>query len=810
MAPSQQMDDEGRCFLHPAIQLKSIKKNGEWRTLMNACPLCISGMPATGQSIPTRSSKSSAISAIVSSSAPSNPASSMALDVTSTEQFESEPWQDGDDMNNMTRNAVVPLNRSDESSSEPTSATTKKKPSSRSRPKSSSRREGERSSSSSSSTSKRSSKRRSDAPKKERLSSESPPHFRPAPPPQSSSQQQQSNQQQYEREDDDADRPQRQSMPMAVEKDEYKDNYQDFLHFLQEDKKRLSAKASSQNNTIAYNQQQPQAQRIPVQQQNTYHPPPAMSNQYDVQPQQQQQQQQDVSPQRQQSTFRPPPPKRPDPEDATDIRGFTIRQQQQQAQIQPPQQSNVRSSPRYPPPSTTQSRPPPPRQQQHPQAMSSYKPIEQDEVSVMSMSSVVRNMYTQQKNQSEASSSSSSSDDEEGEDTSSKNNSNNVSKEISTSEFDSKGRKKMFKGWQTLLSNCPECCLDEMRRVKDSRAKSNYHGSGGSRVGGSSRAGNSRSSKGSSGRRSKKKGELSNPPVTQVNVKSGGSDSQSVGSGANDDNESVGTASTITISSYTHSTGGNRGSWQNFVHASDGINSSSNDVAPARVTRMPYTDQYGDNGWYTGEVDGTSGTPNGMGTMNYSNGAVYEGEWRNGVSVSPSKTREEPITSGVKSMRHHGQHRPMHRPQRNFHRPPPRSSLEPLYEDEGSSSSVGQVSSAKTRWSLPQQEHQEFAPAHQRKVVCGMPWQDGNGDTGSYTGEVNSLNVPSGMGSMRYNNGFVAEGMWNDGEIDQGDDEMSTSAMSYQGGGGGGQKSLDSFMASNVRRLGRGSSSSVQ
>ena len=63
---------------------------------------------------------------------------------------------------------------------------------------------------------------------------------------------------------------------------------------------------------------------------------------------------------------------------------------------------------------------------------------------------------------------------------------------------------------------------------------------------------------------------------------------------------------------------------------------------------------------------------------------------------------------------------------------------------------------------------------------------------------------------MRYNNGFVAEGMWNDGEIDQGDDEMSTSAMSYQGGGGGGQKSLDSFMASNVRRLGRGSSSSVQ
>ena len=67
-----------------------------------------------------------------------------------------------------------------------------------------------------------------------------------------------------------------------------------------------------------------------------------------------------------------------------------------------------------------------------------------------------------------------------------------------------------------------------------------------------------------------------------------------------------------------------------------------------------------------------------------------------------------------------------------------------------------------------------------------MPWTDGNGDTGSYTGEVNSLNIPDGMGSMRYDNGIVAEGSWKDGEIDTDDtSEMDDrSAMSYHFGGG--------------------------
>ena len=52
----------------------------------------------------------------------------------------------------------------------------------------------------------------------------------------------------------------------------------------------------------------------------------------------------------------------------------------------------------------------------------------------------------------------------------------------------------------------------------------------------------------------------------------------------------------------------------------------------------------------------------------------------------------------------------------------------------------------------------------QRKVVCGMPWTNSSG-SGMYTGEANGQNIPDGVGSMRYNTGVVAEGLWRGGEM---------------------------------------------
>ena len=49
----QRTNELGGCTLHPDIQLSHRKKNGEWRVLLHACPLCVSGLPATGHSIST-------------------------------------------------------------------------------------------------------------------------------------------------------------------------------------------------------------------------------------------------------------------------------------------------------------------------------------------------------------------------------------------------------------------------------------------------------------------------------------------------------------------------------------------------------------------------------------------------------------------------------------------------------------------------------------------------------------------------------------------------------------------------------------
>lgn len=536
------------------------------------------------------------------------------------------------------------------------------------------------------------------------------------------------------------------------------------------------------------------------------------------------------------------------------------------------------------------------------------KYLEQDEVSNISMSSVTRNMHKLQaqkkaaqqlqkeNNRIEGNDSDSSQDESgtprNGGESSHISSNNSLNQEINTGEFDERGyckrhpivrlrKKKFMRGWKVLLSNCPECCLEEMRRVKASRnevrkksreskkKKSSRKGTeGDSRSGnksrsskskeGSSKSRDSKNSKSRSSKesRSKKKKSSKNPPISQVNLRSAastgsGNDTDRGGAEEYDDSRSIGTASTITISSYTHSTGGK---WQNYANdgqssvgsrsaVSGGSGGSARSAGSgkkdgkaskaARVTRMPYTDTYGEHGWYTGQVDGTTGTPHGMGTMNYGNGAVYEGEWRDGVSATPSKTREEPLLSGSSGVMSGGvggissrnsMPRPYgYRPQTTPMRRIPsfsggRSYLATLNED-GSSSDYEYASSASSRsrsrsMSVPRSHSASppTMPPLERTVVCGMLWTDVNGTSGAYTGEVNGLNIPDGMGSMRYDHGFVTEGSWRDGEMsgmdddddaddfsteeeeeeEEGNDVRSIGAGSFQGygsasmGGGGG------------------------
>lgn len=80
-----------------------------------------------------------------------------------------------------------------------------------------------------------------------------------------------------------------------------------------------------------------------------------------------------------------------------------------------------------------------------------------------------------------------------------------------------------------------------------------------------------------------------------------------------------------------------------------------------------------------------------------------------------------------------------------------------------------------------------------------MLWTDSIG-TGAYTGEVNGLNIPDGVGSMRYNSGMVTEGLWADGEMEE-DANEEDELVSYQESG-----QLDGFLGrNNVRVSGNGS-----
>jgi hypothetical protein len=64
-----------------------------------------------------------------------------------------------------------------------------------------------------------------------------------------------------------------------------------------------------------------------------------------------------------------------------------------------------------------------------------------------------------------------------------------------------------------------------------------------------------------------------------------------------------------------------------------------------------------------------------------------------------------------------------------------------------------------------------------------MEWIDLNGDSGRYTGEVNSDKQPHGFGVMKYDFGLIAEGDWNNGVLKEGpQDRMISAAQSMMSG----------------------------
>jgi hypothetical protein len=136
------------------------------------------------------------------------------------------------------------------------------------------------------------------------------------------------------------------------------------------------------------------------------------------------------------------------------------------------------------------------------------------------------------------------------------------------------------------------------------------------------------------------------------------------------------------------------------------LNQANMKARKSRVEHMPFVDDFGDSGLYSGEVNEEM-RPNGNGKIKYDNGVFFDGKWKNGARESALGQRERML--------------------------------------KGFSSWKGAGKGNKT--------------------VHGMSWIDRFGKAGQYTGDVNEQSVPHGMGMMRYDFGLLAEGEWVNGML---------------------------------------------
>lgn len=159
----------------------------------------------------------------------------------------------------------------------------------------------------------------------------------------------------------------------------------------------------------------------------------------------------------------------------------------------------------------------------------------------------------------------------------------------STNNYDSKGRcvrhphvklrKKKFlgRGWKVLMSACPDCCVDELRRLH-----------------------------------AKKQSINAQKPAKKIMPRSSIKDKES------DDTASLSSSSQ----------GSGNGKQVSVIKKQE---------SGIYVKNMAWTDTKGKRGSYSGEVD-TQFIPNGKGSMQYEDSTVKEGEWKDGGRKSSERS----------------------------------------------------------------------------------------------------------------------------------------------------------------------------
>ncbi|EJK48148.1 hypothetical protein THAOC_33080, partial [Thalassiosira oceanica] len=186
---------------------------------------------------------------------------------------------------------------------------------------------------------------------------------------------------------------------------------------------------------------------------------------------------------------------------------------------------------------------------------------------------------------------------------------------------------------------------------------------------------------------------------------------------------------------------------------------SSDERNIIQVKQMPFTDRFGDFGYYSGLVN-EEGRPNGKGSMKYENGVFYEGMWADGSQDKDAVLQYSRIRGGFSS-----------------------------WSGKGKQASK---SGAVLPWNARRNDAHDPSG---KTNVRGMEWTDLNGDSGRYTGEVNNDQLPHGKGIMKYGFGLIAEGDWINGVLKEGPQDRLVAGTSM---GSGPQSVMGSVMGRNM------------
>jgi hypothetical protein len=237
---------------------------------------------------------------------------------------------------------------------------------------------------------------------------------------------------------------------------------------------------------------------------------------------------------------------------------------------------------------------------------------------------------------------------------------------LNTAEHDSKGRcirhpdirlrkKKLLGGWKILIGHCPECCLDEMRRVRDEIE-------GGEKK-------KKKDKKKSSSKKDKKKLERKDSDERShgVSLTSEGYDPNGPARGhprrhREDESDATGSTAQMSgggsvVSEQYYREGGPMSPSHGHQHHHSDIYRGyqphhqqpyhqapmmGHQVERTMVLSMPFVDpQTGMKGTYTGQVNSINHKPDGKGTVYYNNGTIAEGSWNNGILTSDGSEEED-------------------------------------------------------------------------------------------------------------------------------------------------------------------------